>query len=46
MMSQQLLMRRLADHELVADLARAIRNEQHNEILQMRGWSATWFGTD
>lgn len=46
MMSQQLLMRRLADHELVTDLARAIRNEQHNEILQMRRWLATWFGAD
>lgn len=46
MMSQQLLMRRLADHEQVAELARTIRDEQHVEIFRMREWLATWFGAD
>lgn len=43
MMSQQLLMRRLAEHEEVADLARDIRNSQRDEIHQMEGWLSNWY---
>jgi uncharacterized protein (DUF305 family) len=39
MMSQQLLMQGLDEHEAVADLARTIRNDQMDEIAWMR---ATW----
>jgi len=42
MMSQQLLMRRLAEHEEVADLARDIRNNQRDEIFQMEEWLLDW----
>jgi len=38
MMSQQLLVRGLAEHEEVASLARNIRNTQRNEIHMMRNW--------
>ncbi len=42
MMSQQLLMRRLAEHEEVAVLARDIRNNQRDEIHQMNRWLSDW----
>lgn len=45
MMSQQLLMRGLAEHEEVADLARSIRTEQMQEIGWMRSRLVSWFGT-
>lgn len=44
MMSQQLLVRHLAEHPEVAGLARDIRDEQHQEIFQMQEWLADWFG--
>ena len=44
MMSQQLLLRGLADHDQVNELARTIRDEQHIEIFQMQRWLADWFG--
>jgi uncharacterized protein (DUF305 family) len=44
MMSQQLLGRRLATHTEVEPFARTIRDTQHAEIVQMRGWLAEWFG--
>lgn len=44
MMSQQLLVRDLAQHPEVADLAREIRDVQHQEIFQMQEWVADWFG--
>lgn len=44
MMSQHLLVRDLADHEEVADLAEDIRDAQHQEIFQMQRWLADWFG--
>lgn len=44
MMSQQLLMRGLAGHQEVAELARSIRDEQHAEIVRMQRWLADWFG--
>jgi uncharacterized protein (DUF305 family) len=44
MMSQQVLMRGLADHEQVEALAVTIRDEQHREILQMQQWLRDWFG--
>lgn len=43
MMSQHLLARGLADHAQVNTLARTIRDEQHAEIVQMRGWQEAWF---
>lgn len=42
MMSQQLLMRGLAEHEEVAILARDIRNNQRDEIDQMDEWLSDW----
>ncbi|HSE71051.1 MAG TPA: DUF305 domain-containing protein [Nocardioidaceae bacterium] len=45
MMSQQLLMRGVADHEQVNELAESIRDEQHAEIFLMRRWLAAWFDT-
>ena len=45
MMSQQLLVRAVAEHERVNALAASIRREQHAEIFQMRQWLADWFGT-
>jgi len=44
MMSQQLLMRGLAEHDQVETLAESIRAEQHAEILQMQQWLSDWFG--
>jgi uncharacterized protein (DUF305 family) len=43
MMSQQLLVHGAADHDEVNRLARAIRDEQHAEIVQMRRWLTDWF---
>jgi uncharacterized protein (DUF305 family) len=43
MMSQQLLVHGAADHEEVDRLAKAIRDEQHAEIVQMRRWLTAWF---
>jgi uncharacterized protein (DUF305 family) len=45
MMSQQLLVRGLAEHPEVASLARDIRDAQRVEIVRMVRWSHTWFGT-
>jgi uncharacterized protein (DUF305 family) len=42
MMSQQLLSRRMAEHEEVAILAQSIRNSQHDEIQMMMNWLANW----
>lgn len=44
MMSQQLLMRRVAEHSQVEALAEAIRDEQHSEIFQMQQWLRERFG--
>lgn len=43
MMSQQLLMRGLARHDEVNELAQAIRGEQRSEIFWMRHRLADWF---
>lgn len=43
MMSQQLLMRDLAEHQQVQVLATRIRAEQHAEIFQMQRWLGDWF---
>ena len=43
MMSQQLLVRGVADHDEVEQLARAIRDDQHEEIFQMQQWMRDWF---
>jgi uncharacterized protein (DUF305 family) len=43
MMSQQLLMRDLADHAAVDRLAEDIRDEQSREIAMMRRWLRDWF---
>jgi uncharacterized protein (DUF305 family) len=44
MMSQQLLMREMAEHQQVQVLATRIRAEQHAEIFQMQRWLGDWFG--
>ena len=44
MMSQQLLVRRTAEHDEVGELAATIRDEQRAEIFQMQRWLADWFG--
>ena len=44
MMSQQLLIRGVADHEQVEVLAETIRDDQHAEIFQMQQWLGEWFG--
>lgn len=44
MMSQQLLVRGVAEHDQVEALAEAIRDEQHAEIFQMQEWLLEWFG--
>ena len=44
MSSQQLLVRGLADHDEVADLARTIRADQRAEIRTMVRWLRSWFG--
>jgi uncharacterized protein (DUF305 family) len=43
MMSQQLLMRDLADHAAVDRLAEDIRDEQSREIAMMQRWLRDWF---
>ena len=43
MMSQHLLLGGFATHEEVEDLAQSIRDTQHDEIVQMQRWRATWF---
>jgi uncharacterized protein (DUF305 family) len=43
MMSQQLLMRGLADHGAVDRLAEDIRDEQSREIAMMQRWLRDWF---
>lgn len=42
MMSQQLLMRELVEHEEVANLAENIRNSQRDEIFKMEEWLFDW----
>jgi len=42
MMSQQLLVRNLAEQEEVALLAQSIRNSQRDEIHMMMNWLANW----
>ena len=44
MMSQQLLGQGLAGHTELVPFARTVRDAQHAEIVQMRGWLADWFG--
>lgn len=44
MMSQQLVVRGIAEHEQVEELAESIRDEQHAEIFQMQQWLREWFG--
>jgi uncharacterized protein (DUF305 family) len=44
MMSQQLLWRRLAEHDPLVPFAKGIRDTQHAEIGTMSGWLAEWFG--
>jgi len=44
MMSQQLLGQGLAAHPELEPFARTVRDAQHAEIVQMRGWLADWFG--
>jgi uncharacterized protein (DUF305 family) len=44
MMSQQLLGQGLATHTELEPFARTVRDAQHGEIVQMRGWLADWFG--
>lgn len=44
MLSQQLLVRGLADHAEVAALAREVRDQQLAEIAQMRQWLGGWYG--
>lgn len=43
MMSQQLLMQELAEHDEVAELAETVRDEQHAEIFMMQGWLREWW---
>ena len=44
MMSQQLLGQGPAGHAELEPFARTVRDTQHVEIVQMRGWLADWFG--
>jgi uncharacterized protein (DUF305 family) len=44
MMSQQLVVRGLAEHPAVAGLARTIRDDQHAEMFLMQQWLHEWFG--
>lgn len=44
MMSQQLLAQGLAEHPEAIPFAEQIRDNQHAEIFQMRGWLRDWFG--
>lgn len=43
MMSQQLLLRGLDEHDDVARLAADIRDEQHDEVVTMQAWLRQWF---
>jgi len=43
MMSQQLIVKGLAQHEEIYELALSIRTNQRNEIFQMREWLGTWY---
>jgi uncharacterized protein (DUF305 family) len=43
MMSQQLIVRGIADHREVEQLATDIRDDQHAEIFRMQRWLADWF---
>ena len=43
MMSQQLIVNGLAEHEEVYNLALSIRTNQRNEIFQMREWLGSWY---
>lgn len=45
MMSQHLLSQG-TEHDEVADLARSIRDDQHDEIIQMQRWLSQWFDLD
>ncbi|MFI9846630.1 DUF305 domain-containing protein [Nonomuraea sp. NPDC051941] len=45
MMSQQLLMRRQAEHEEVRAFAASVRDTQHSEMFQMQRYLSDWFGT-
>lgn len=44
MMSQHLLVSGLVEHDEVGTLARAIRDDQRAEIVQMRRWLSAWYG--
>lgn len=44
MMSQRLLVARLADHDEIIPFARNIRDVQQAEIRMMAGWLTAWFG--
>jgi uncharacterized protein (DUF305 family) len=46
MMSQQLLAGDLAEQPEVVPFAEQIRDGQHAEIIQMRGWLVDWLGRD
>lgn len=43
MMSQQLIVKGLAEHEEIYELAKSIRTNQRNEIFQMREWLDKWY---
>jgi uncharacterized protein (DUF305 family) len=43
MMSQQLIIKGLAEHEVVYKLAESIRFNQRKEIFQMREWLVSWY---
>ncbi len=43
MMSQQLIVKGMAEHKEVYELAKSIRTNQRNEIFQMREWLDTWY---
>lgn len=43
MMSQQLLLHGLDEHDDVARLAADIRDEQHDEVVTMQAWLRQWF---
>jgi Domain of unknown function (DUF305) len=43
MISQQLLIRGLAEHPEVNRLTLTIRNDQHAETFRMMGWLRAWY---
>lgn len=43
MMSQQLVMGDIAEHEVLVPFAEKIRDVQHEEIFMMREWLSKWF---